>query len=66
MSIFESMPAFLGVALPPAVLVLVGIFNEDKLIEWESRFGRRMRALVRAMRKAVKKSKKEWSRQYGR
>lgn len=50
MVIFESIPAFLGVALPPAVLVLVGIFNEDKLIEWESRFSRKMRALVRSVR----------------
>lgn len=54
MAIFESMPAFLGVALPPAVLVLVGIFNEDKLIEWERRFGRRMRALVRSARNGRK------------
>lgn len=66
MVIFESTPAFFGIYIPLVLLGFFGIIFEERIAEAEQRLGRKMRAFVRSMRKAVKKSKKEWSRQYGR
>ena len=50
MVIFESMPAFLSIYIPLALLGFVAILKEDRLIEWETRLGKKMRAFFRQVR----------------
>lgn len=50
MTIFESMPAFLGVYIPLVLLGFFGIIFEERIAEAEQRLGRKMWAFVRSMR----------------
>ena len=50
MSIFASMPAFLGVYIPLVLFGFFGIIFEERIAEAEQRLGRKMRAFVRSRR----------------
>ena len=48
MTIFESLPAFLGFVVPSSALVLIGIIFEERIAEAEQRLFKKIKRALRA------------------